>query len=102
MRSMQLARSSLGASFFRPIRRRASTAVRSQGSVMVRSVSECQAALAWLRTTDQAAAVAIDPDCLASAMRPFPHFEFVAQFRQARTDVGRYAVLDLHLTLQRE
>src|ERR1700733_6489571 len=95
MRSMQLVRSSVGASFFWPIRRRASIASRSQGSVI--SIAQCEAVLAWVRATDQAAARAIDPDRLAAAMRSFHRFHVVPQLRQPLADVARDAMLELHL-----
>ena len=83
------------ASFFWPIRRRASIASRSQGSVI--SIAQCEAVLAWVRATDQAAARAIDPDRLAAAMRSFHRFHVVPQLRQPLADVARDAMLELHL-----
>ena len=51
---------------------------------------------------DQAAAVAVDPDRLAAAMRTLHRLQLMAQAHQRIADLRRDAVLDLHLALHRE
>src|SRR5690349_12511069 len=100
MRAMQLASNSVGASFFWPIRRRASIAVRSQGSAI--SVTQRQSVLAWIGSADETATGTVDPYRLTTAMRPIRCLQFVPSLRQRIADVARDAVLDLHLSSQRE
>src|SRR5277367_6409198 len=108
---MQLSSSSVGARCFVPISRRASTAVRSQGSLIARrsicpsldlSISKRQPVLAWLRSGNQATAVAIDPDRLPTAMRALDQFGIVTHARESVHQPLRNAALDLQLALQRQ
>src|SRR3954449_4899427 len=100
MRAMQLVSNSVGASFLCPIRRRASIAVRSQGSAM--SISQCQSVLAWIGAAYETAACVVDPNRLAAAMRPVRGLQFVSAPGQRIADIARDTVFNLYLSSQRE
>ena len=63
-------------------------------SVNQRLVAQCETVFAGFGAGDEAAAISVDPDCLAAAMRALDNFRLVTHRGQTCHDIGGNAALD--------